>query len=177
MHTLLYIDDVTNAYCIPSSVLMMSQVHTAYPPQYWWCSSYILMVQHICTECPPPYCIPSTVLHMVYTGSILFHSNQTFPSVWIHKNCFFPLNKMYEKAFMFFKVVIKIVFITKRNEKIVWNAFFSKRKLFSNPKNGNPPPLNKTIMVRPLVLGLSFHMYHSVRATTPILGQVTSNIT
>ena len=87
-------------------------------------------------------CESKTVLliYIIYSGWVCF-IQMRLSCVCMHKKCFFFQIRSIEKPVTFFKNGHKkIVFITKCNEKIVWNALFFRKKLSASPKNGNPPP-------------------------------------
>ena len=57
----------------------------------------------------------------------------------MHKKCFFFPNKIYKKSCNVLKNGCKkIVFITKCNEKKLFETHYSLKKLSASPKNGNP---------------------------------------
>ena len=68
----------------------------------------------------------------------------------MHKKCFSFQIKYIEKPATFFNNGCKkIVFITKCNEKNMFERhYFLEKKLSASPKNDNPSPLNKKVMVR-----------------------------
>ena len=60
----------------------------------------------------------------------------------MHAHKVFISNKIYRKAcYVFLKMVIKNVFMTKSNEKNLFALSFRK-KLSGSPNNGNPPIKN-----------------------------------
>ena len=71
---LLRTDGVTDPYCTPASVLMMCLLHTDGVTDPYCTSASLLMIASsvlhtLChTAYASPYCIPSTVLHIVATA-------------------------------------------------------------------------------------------------------------
>ena len=63
--------------------------------------------------------------------------------VCMHKKCFFFQIRSIEKLVTFLEMVIKIVFITKCNEKNCLKCSTLWKKLSASPKNGNPSPPKK----------------------------------
>ena len=105
----------------------------------------------------------------------LFHSDETFMCMHAQEVFFFFQIRSIKRPVTFFKNGCKkIVFITKCNEKIVWNALLLK-KLSASPKNGNPP--DKKIMVCPLEIWLGFNrkilkLDHDIKTITSHLYQL-----
>ena len=61
-------DDMIHGYCISSRVLRIWLTGNAYPHGYWGYDSQVLMIWLMGNAYPHEYCIPSRVLHIVYTG-------------------------------------------------------------------------------------------------------------
>ena len=68
LRTLVSTDHVTDPYCTPLSILMMYLFCTDGVNDLHFTPSSILMLGLLRTEQPPPYCTPSLMLHIVYTG-------------------------------------------------------------------------------------------------------------
>ena len=81
----------------------------------------------------------------------MFHSDETFMCfIQMRLSCVqvFISNKIYKKPVTFFKMVLKIVFITKCNKKLFEMHYSLEKNCLLVPQMVTPSPLIK-IMVRP----------------------------
>ena len=139
----------------------MQQVHTAYPPPYWWCAFSILMVWHICVSYPPlnddmspPYWIRSTILLILHCTAYNLYRVNLFSFRWDFSACMNTqemfLDKIYKKPHMFFKMVVKNCFHHEMQWKnCLKHVFF--RKIVCKSQKIPPPPWK--VMVCPLRQG------------------------
>ena len=68
LHIFMGTEDITHGYWgYDSRVLRIWLMGTSYPHGYWWYDSWVLMIWLTGNAYPHGYCIPSWVLHIVYT--------------------------------------------------------------------------------------------------------------
>ena len=59
-------------------VLNVCLAHTAHPHLYWWCAWFVLRILSCTEDLPDLHCTYSLVLHIAYTGWVIFSVNTWF---------------------------------------------------------------------------------------------------